>query len=219
MGRVVQYKMLCKTNKFVELGKDPKPRKPTIPSEIREALKIKDLKLNSLRAALDDNSTLKAEKDFAAAEYKSAKSIHQNVVRKYNVNKEVKLDDELNEIITKQPHKIYKSIKQRKTSQSTKVKSLKVGEKTYNEDSVADGFFDSISQLKTFPEITATAFDRFAEDHRHIVEICKSAPKIPKLSLSKAESLLKKIRPSVSDFFSITAAHYLNGGSVTNCNF
>ena len=57
------------------------------------------------------------------------------------------------------------------------------------------------------------------EDHRHIVEICKEAPKIPKLSESQAEILLKKIRPSVADFFSITAAHYLNGGGTTIRHF
>ena len=70
-----------------------------------------------------------------------------------------------------------------------------------------------MSLLKTLPDITATTFERFSEDYRHIVELSKSAPKVPKISEAKAEALLKKIRPSVSDFFSITAGHYLNGGS------
>ena len=84
---------------------------------------------------------------------------------------------------------------------------------------MSDGFYDSISQLKTLKAVTATSFDRFSEDHRHITEICRSGMKIPKLSLSKAESLLRKIRPGVSDFFSVTAAHYINGGALTIKHF
>ena len=37
--------------------------------------------------------------------------------------------------------------------------------------------------------------------------------------MKKAESLLKKIRPSVADFYSVTAAHYLHGGITTIRHF
>ena len=73
--------------------------------------------------------------------------------------------------------------------------------------------------MKTISEITATSFERFAEVHRHIVEISKSGAKVPELTLVQAEALLKKIRPGVSDIFSITAAHYLNGGDTTLKHF
>ena len=88
---------------------------------------------------------------------------------------------------------IFKAFKSAKSSESTKVKSLKVGENTYVEDKVADGFFHHISKLKTLTEVTATSFDQFAEDHRHIVEISKSCENIPKISEAKAEALLRKI--------------------------
>ena len=39
------------------------------------------------------------------------------------------------------------------------------------------------------------------------------------MSLVQAEDLLKKIRPGVSDFFSITAAHFINGGTATIRHF
>ena len=207
------------TNKYLDLGKPPKNRKPYIPSEIIAALKFKENKHNDLIQFETNLKATKAEKDNAKAEYKSAKSLHQNLVRKHNVSKEIERDDEFNDILSKQPSKVYKTIKNRKSSQSSKLKSLKVGDKTYNEESVADGFYDSLVQLKTLPKVTATSFERFSEDHRHIVEICKEAPKIPKLSESQAEKLLKKIRPSVADFFSITAAHYLNGGGTTIRHF
>ena len=43
--------------------------------------------------------------------------------------------------------------------------------------------------------------------------------KIPRITFSEAQSLLKKIRPGVSDFYSITAAHSLNGGEPAVSHF
>ena len=84
---------------------------------------------------------------------------------------------------------------------------------------MADGFYDSISNLKTLKNITATSFEQFKEDHSHIIEICKSGTKIPRISDSDALSLLKSIRPDVSDFFSVTANHYLHGGDIALAHF
>ena len=44
------------------------------------------------------------------------------------------------------------------------------------------------------------------------MEICKSGAKIPRISLPQAESILRKIRPAISDLYYVTASHYLNGG-------
>ena len=92
-------------------------------------------------------------------------------------------------------------------------------EKVYRNENVADGFFDAISNLKAVKETTSSSFAQFSEDHKNILEICKSAKKIPRISLSDAKSLLQRIKPSVSDYFSITAAHYLNGGDVAIKHF
>ena len=207
------------TNKHVVLGIAPKQRKPSIPSEIKAAVKNKESKQNYMNQIDADPSFLQAEKDLAKAEYKAAKALHQNLVRKHNTNKEIEQDDDFNEILSKKPKQIFKTIKNRRSSQTTKLKSLQVGDKIYTEEKVADGFYDNISQLKTLPDITATSFERFSEDYHHIVEISKSASKVPKISVEKAEALLRKIRPSVSDFFSITAGHYLNGGSASIKHF
>ena len=87
-----------------------------------------------------------------------------------------------------------------------------MAEKVYTNENVADGFFDAVSSLKTLKQITSSSFEQFSEDHKNILEICKSAKKIPRISLTDAESLLRKLKPNVSDYFSVTAAHYLNGG-------
>ena len=204
------------TNKCIELGKAPKAKKPFIPSEIKEALKSKE---NALKKLNNIEASTATEKQSATDEYKSAKSVHQKLVRKHNISEEVDRDNDLLSLLSKQPKEIFKSFRNAKAGQAAKVKTLHVGNKTYTEDNVADGFYDSISELKSISEITATSFERFAEDHRHIVEICKSGAKVPEITQVKAEALLKKIRPGVSDIFSITAAHYLHGGDTTLKHF
>ena len=202
------------TNKHIEVGKVPKPKKARIPPEVRNAQKAKDEALKDLNIVTRNVSTTDSEKNDALTRFKNAKSLHQSVIRRHRVAQEITRDNDLLGILSKQPRDIFKKFRQNKSSQTSKVKSLLVGNKVYTEEKVADGFFDSISELKTLSEVTATSFERFAEDHRHIIEIMKAGAKVPKLSEKQAEDLLKRIRPAVSDIFSITASHYLNGGII-----
>ena len=103
-------------------------------------------------------------------------------------------------------------LKSRKAKDSPKIDTLFIAEKVYTNENVADGFFDAISSLKTVSPVTSSSFDQFSEDHKNIIEICKSSKKIPRLSLSDTESLLRNIKPNVSEYLSVTAAHYLNRG-------
>ena len=155
------------TNKFVEVGKAPKVKKPFIPSEIRSAQKVKEITLKHKNFTdANPNATI-TDKEDAVIKLKSAKSLHQKALRNHKVSQEIERDNQLLALLSKQPKDIFKAFKNAKSSQSSKLKSPQVGKKTYSEESVADGFFDNISQLKTLPEITATAFERFAGDHRH----------------------------------------------------
>ena len=207
------------TNKSVELGIPSKPRKPSIPSDITAALQTKGEALKHLNKVSANEATTPSEKEEATVNFKATKAAHQNLIRKHNVSQEIKRDNDLLDLLSKSPKNISEAFKSAKSSESTKVKSLKVGENTYVEDKVADGFFHHVSKLKTLTEITATSFDQFAEDHRHIVEISKSCENIPKISEAKAEALLRKIRPGVTDFFSVSASHYINGGPLTIRHF
>ena len=207
------------TNKHVEVGKTPKPRKVVIPPEIMSALKDKERALKNLNKINADPASDLSVKEEALKIFKTAKSFHQNVIRRHKVEQEANRDNDLLTLLSQQPKDIYKKFRSNKSAQSSKVKMLQVGNKIYNEAKVADGFYDSISQLKSMPDITATSFERFSEDYRHILEISKAGSKIPKLDEQKAEALLRKIRPAVSDIYSITAAHYLNGGPVAIRHF
>ena len=134
------------------------------------------------------------------------------MVRKYNIENEIARDQDFLKILSKNPSQVFKSIKQQKNAQRKGIKTLKVGNKVYSDENHGDGFYDGISFLKSLPQMTSPCFESFAEDHRHIIEICKSGNKIPRISVTDAEELLKQIRPGVTDYFSISAAHYLNGG-------
>ena len=66
---------------------------------------------------------------------------------------------------------------------------------------------------------TSSSFQSASDTYDNILKICKAGPKVPPVSLDVAEEILKSIRPSVNDFFSITAAHYINSGSAGLAHF
>ena len=43
-------------------------------------------------------------------------------------------------------------------------------------------------------------------------EVCSSGKPIPEMSIEISMNILKKIKPDVSDYYSITANHYLHAG-------
>ena len=90
-----------------------------------------------------------------------------------------------------------------------------MGDRVYVGNNVPDGFYDSISSLKSLDQqelASSKSFSSVSENYRHILKLCKSASKVPPLSEIKARQILKSIKPSVNDYYSITAAHYLHSG-------
>ena len=200
------------TNESIDLSKPATERKPFTPRNISDSIKTKDIAHQKVLQVLSNPEASQEECDEAQTNFKAAKAKTQNLVRKHNVDLEIVTHEKFNDILSKHPNLVFKNIKSSKSKQGSKLKSLKVGDKLYTEETVADGFFDSISSLKTLKKITSTHFESFAEDHKNIIEICKNGRHIPRISLKRAESLLKTIKPAVTDFYSISAAHYLNGG-------
>ena len=198
------------TNDVIELGKPPKNKKTFVPSEIRIAMKQKCEAHKLLQTALANGAASDAVAH-ARDSFKEIKSKLQSLVRKDRVSKEVARDSFLNQILSEQPKDIFKAVRANKPKNS-EIKKLLVGNKVYTDEDVADGFFDNISELKTLDKITATSYDSFANDHKHIIEICKAGHPIPRISFHDAKQLLQRMRPHVSDFYSITAAHFLHGG-------
>ena len=87
--------------------------------------------------------------------------------------------------------------------------------KTYIGDSVKDGFYDSISSLKTRDKqalARSKYFSGFSYDYLNIPEVCKHGAAIPPISQSDSFDLLQKMKPEVKDLFGITVNHYNHAG-------
>ena len=110
---------------------------------------------------------------------------------------------------------LFRSIKSSRSASGSKISSIRVGDQIYQGDSVPDGFFHSMHNLK-HPDmrlITKTShFQATDSDFKNIVQICKSGAQIPPISAEVSEDILYSVRADVNDFYSITANHFINAG-------
>ena len=114
-----------------------------------------------------------------------------------------------------QTYQLFRAVRSSKQAGTPALHHLTVGGQTYTGDAVPDGFFDALTALK-MPDPTIfssnPSFLSAQESYRHILEICQAGPPIPPISLDEAQKLLERLRPNVTDFFSISARHYLAAG-------
>ena len=167
-----------------------------------------------LRVSEDDNATFD-EKQIAKDEFINARKVERQAKRRFLIMLEEERNSNLHSILTKNPSELFKTVKNSRKASSS-IHELKVGDKIYSGNSVSDGFFDSLSQMKTADYESfqsSSSFQTFLNDFENIKEICEKGEAIPKISLQKASDILRKIRPNVNDYFSITALHYINGGA------
>ena len=93
---------------------------------------------------------------------------------------------------------------------------LTVGSKVYRGSAVADGFFDSMSSIKTCSIEELQEDPRIAEqlsNHEHILKLCKDKRTIPPININDSTDLINKMKKNVNDIYSITALNYKNAGS------
>ena len=127
----------------------------------------------------------------------------------------VKRDQMLDSILSDNPSQIYSYIRSCKQTKTSKIEKLAVGEKVYCGEQVGDGFYDSMSSLKSC-DMERLSKDPFLSEHfsnyEHILKICQEKNNIPEISLETAASLLKRMKKNVTDIHGITALHYSNAG-------
>ena len=93
---------------------------------------------------------------------------------------------------------------------------LTVGNDTYTGDAVPDGFYSALTSLKVPDSSTLTSNPNFltaSSNLQHILQICLAGPPIPSITEPETEKLLRRLRPEVRDFYSISARHYLAAGT------
>ena len=202
------------TNKIVDLTKEIKQKKTFVPAEVSSAANAK-LKAHKiwLRTSEDQLSS-DAAKTEAKLNFCQARANHRKLWRRHLSLQASDQDSRIHCILGKDPRKAFKELKALKSTSSTKVCELKVGDETFLDDKVADGFFHSVQKLKTMDSETeeCSHCDNIRFDYDLILEISKHGNKIPRITLQKAEELLHSLRPNVCDHFNVTALHYVNGG-------
>ena len=59
---------------------------------------------------------------------------------------------------------------------------------------------------------SSSSFSSALEVYKNVLKISENGDRVPLVSEKKAKEILKSIRPSVNDYYSITASHYLYSG-------
>ena len=146
---------------------------------------------------------------------KDAKRVYKSEIRSFRNKANIQRDQNIAEVLSNNPGKFYRYIKSQRRSKVEQVDKLSVGDKVYVGKSVCNGFYDSMSSLKSLN------FENLLNDpnlgdqliiYEHIMKLCESDKQLPPISMKDSQELLLKIKKNVRDHFGITALHYLNAG-------
>ena len=141
------------------------------------------------------------------------KNEHRKLIRRHRMNSHFTRDSSLQ--IGSNSSQLFKNIRKLKQSSGSQIKKLHVSNKLHEGDSVPDGFYDSILNLKSMDYTaleSSLSFNSETENYKNILRICEHGTKVPEMTISKAREILKTIRPEVKDVFNISAYHYLYSG-------
>ena len=204
-------KSASSSNKTVDLSKPRAAASSKTPLHIRIS-KNKLLKMNrELKQVVTLSPNISEKIINFKTEYNQARCNHRKLLRMDKANAALERD----ELLFSNPIAVQKKIRASKRCKAGKIQKLSVGNKTYIGDSVQDGFFDSISKLKTRDESSLNLSEHFADfssDYLHILELCKAGQKIPSITETQSFKLLQKLKPNVNDFFGVTPNHYNYAG-------
>ena len=145
----------------------------------------------------------------------NARNRHRHFLRHFEADKNNTEDAKVHDILTTNSKAAFHQLRSIKSSStSSKISELIVQDKVYCGDSVKDGFYENIQQLKTLqPEVkSCSSCDDFKFDYNLIRDICKVGQKVPLLDLEAAEKLLHNLKPTVCDHWGVSAFHYIHGG-------
>ena len=202
-------------NKTIELSSKSSSKSLLIPAFIKKSNArlvryAKKLRIQSNDSRFSEEIVERTRKD-----YKILKNEHRKAVRLRRAKDSMKRDGLASSILSDNPAKLFRAIAVGRKASNAPIKKLYVDGKQYEGDQVCDGFYDSISFLKTVAHQDlhcSDSFKRAEDEYENIVRICRTGARVPRISLQKTRKILNSIRPSVSDYASITALHYRYAG-------
>ena len=199
------------TNKSSSLASKTLPRSQFIPHHIRQSSKQLLMLWNELkyyRRCFPITSDEVIQKTLL---YRNMKVLHRQLLRRHKAELSIERDSSL----LVDPAKTFSRIRQAKKSNSNKIYKLNVGQDTYYGDFVKDGFFQSVASLKKRDLVklySSPKFCEFADDYRHIIEICSRKTPLKPVTEEEALSLLQRMKANVPDISSVTPNHFLLAG-------
>ena len=186
------------TNKSIVVGKKRVPKSTKTPKLVIKAQRA-----------------LTKAKHRSSPNLKLAKAEYRRTVRRARVRICNECDQKLDQILNDNPSSAFAFIDSCRKSAPVALEKLTVGKKVYTGKAVADGFYDSMSSIKSC-SLSDLMDDPVIEEqldtYKHISKLCKDKHTIPPVSMEKSADILKRIKKNVCDIFSITALHYLNAG-------
>ena len=97
--------------------------------------------------------------------------------------------------MTNDPRQIYSYLRRSRKSRTTKIDKLVVESKVYEGPAVADGFFDSMTSLKSC-NFESLLYDpnlsQQFSNYKHILKICNDNKTVPPIQLDKAAHILNR---------------------------
>ena len=209
------------SNKTISLSAPTSPsRSVRVPKEIRKSGNAVAKAHSYLKHLINnDEGYVQLGQSLALAKHrlKTLRQIHKKLVRKFRLRHCVARDRKLFKINSFDPGSSYKDIKRIRNNYNPtkKINRLNVGGKVYEDENIADGFYDSISTMKRMDSLTLSSSPSYAaivQEYQNILNIVGKNSEIPPISREMTIDILKAIKPSVNDFFSLTAAHYQHLG-------
>ena len=201
------------SNNHVKLAINKPSKKTILPPHIRHAQSSVHAALKKLKEFGSNNEGNLA--NIAKQRLTEARNKYKKLSRNFHHAEDLKRDTKLFSILSSNPSSVYRAIKSSKTAFTGQIPYLTVGETNYPSHLVHDGFYDSISRLKTKDQEALEAshsYMSFVEDYQYVLKLCKDKKTIPELSLDDACRILFKMKPHVSDYYSITPLHFINAG-------
>ena len=202
-------------NKSIDLSSSVSTKSANIPPAIQRSNRCLARAAKKLR--MQSNNPLFSPKvvEDTRTKYKAMKSKHQRLIRRRRMNENCKRDSKTFSVFSSNTSSLFKAVRSSKSSSNIAVKKLTVRDRIYEAESVNDGFYDSISHLKSQVHaelISSLQFEAENTNYENILRVCKAGEKVPRISIEKTNEILTSIRPSVADYASITGYHFRNGG-------
>ena len=207
--------------KTIKLSSPPSQRKLSIDPGIKHAQAATLRASQVLRVLQSSPSPSPHDINVALSTNSSSSSALRAAIRSSNSQQARKRDQLLHSVLSSDPRKLHTAVRKAKSVGTPAVHTLQVGKHMYTGDSVPDGFYEALHNLKV-PEDSPTSSPGFlstSENYRHIIHLAKSGPPLPTLSTHEAVALLDRVRPDVLDLYSISARHYHMAGQAGHHHF